>query len=376
MTEMVEKHKMLIVDDEGVIRELIARYFRRQNFDVKMAENAHEALMEFKKNCFDIIITDIKMPDYDGKWLLKQILNEDPNMAVLMITGVDDTKEAVDCLRLGAYDYIIKPFNPQEIKIAVDRALERKSLLLQKKAYQENLEKKVRERTVELLRAYEEIEMTYQRTLEALITALDVRERSTGGHSKRVVGYTRLLAGKLRIRGTQLMNLARGALLHDVGKIAIPDSVLLKPGPLTDEEWAIMKQHTLIGYNMLKSIKFLHPSLDIVKYHHERWDGTGYPEGLKGEEIPISARIFALVDAFDAITSARVYKEATSIERAREIIAEDAGKHFDPHVVDAFLQIPPSVLQRVQFSGSHTEASDIVHLIRGAFNPREKMAKS
>ena len=170
------------------------------------------------------------------------------------------------------------------------------------------------------------------------------------------------------------MNPARGALLHDVGKIAIPDSVLLKPGPLTEEEWAIMKQHTLIGYNMLKSIKFLHPSLDIVKYHHERWDGKGYPEGLKGEEIPISARIFALVDAFDAITSARVYKEETSIERAREIIAEDAGKHFDPHVVEAFLQIPVSILQRVQFFGRHTDASDIVRLIRGALNSTEELA--
>ena len=368
---MVKRPKMLIVDDEAVIRELIARYFRRQDFDVKTAKNAHEALMEFKKNSFDIVITDIKMPDYDGKWLLKQIRNEDPNMAVLMITGVDDTKEAVDCLRLGAYDYIIKPFNPQEIRIAVERALERKSLLLQKKAYQANLEKKVRERTLELLRAYEEIEMTYQRTLEALITALDVRERTTGGHSKRVVGYARLLAGKFHIRIAQLMNLARGALLHDVGKIAIPDSVLLKPGPLTEEEWTIMKQHTLIGYNMLKSIKFLHPSLDIVKYHHERWDGTGYPEGLKGEEIPIGARIFGLVDAFDAITSVRVYKGASSIEEAREIIAADSGKHFDPHVVQAFLQIPVSVLQRVQLSGSRTEASDIVRLIRGALNTGE-----
>ncbi len=361
---MVEKNKMLIVDDESVIRELIARYFRRHNFDVKMAENAHEALKKIKRENFDIVITDIKMPDYDGKWLLKQVLSEDPNMAVLMITGVDDTKEAVDCLRLGAYDYIIKPFNPQEIKIAVDRALERKTLLLQEKAYQENLQKKVRERTLELLRAYEEIEMTYQRTLEALITALDVRERSTGGHSKRVVGYTRLLAGKLHIRGAQLMNLARGALLHDVGKIAIPDSVLLKPAPLTDEEWAVMKQHTLIGYNMLKSISFLQPSLDIVKYHHERWDGNGYPEGLKGEEIPIGARIFAVIDSFDAITSARVYKKATSIEKALEIIASDSGKHFDPNVVEAFLKIPVSVLERIRLSAKHTEASDIVRLLR------------
>ncbi len=361
---MSQPRKMLIVDDETIIRDLMKRYFTRKNYIVSVASNAHDALMLFQKAKFDIVVTDIKMPDYDGKWLLKQILSEDPNMAVLMITGVDDTKEAVDCLRLGAYDYIIKPFDTEEIRIAVERALERKSLLLQKQEYQEKLESKVRERTLELLRAYEEIESTYQKTLEALITALDVREKSTGGHSKRVVEYTRVLATKLHVRGSELLGITRGALLHDVGKIGIPDNVLLKPGPLNDEEWSVMRQHTLIGYHMLKGIKFLKPSLDVVRYHHERWDGRGYPEGLAGERIPLGARIFAVADTFDAITSHRVYQEARSIGEARAIIRAEAGKQFDPKIVATFQSIPDRVLERIMRSSSKLEISGIVQIVR------------
>jgi len=368
---MSQPHRILIVDDEMVIRDLMGRYFKRKNYAVSLAPSAHDALMLFQKEKFDIVVTDIKMPDYDGKWLLKQILSEDPNMAVLMITGVDDTKEAVDCLRLGAYDYIIKPFDTEEIRIAVERALERKSLLLQKREYQEKLESKVRERTLELLRAYEEIESTYQKTLEALITALDVREKSTGGHSKRVVEYTRVLAAKLHIRGAQLLGITRGALLHDVGKIGIPDSILLKPGPLNDEEWSIMRQHTLIGYHMLKGIKFLKSSLDVVRYHHERWDGKGYPEGLTGEEIPLGARIFAVADTFDAITSERVYKAARPLSEARMIIQEESGKQFDPKIVEVFNSIPDRVLETIIWSGQKTDVSNIVRLVRQTLNRME-----
>ena len=361
---MNQATKILIVDDETVIRDLIGRYFKRKNYEVSVASNAHDALMLFQKKKFDIVVTDMKMPDYDGKWLLKQILNEDPNMAVLMITGVDDTKEAVDCLRLGAYDYIIKPFDTEEIRIAVERALERKNLLMQKQEYQEKLESKVQERTLELLRAYEEIESTYQKTLEALITALDIREESTGGHSKRVVEYTRILATKLHLRGTQLIGITRGALLHDVGKIGIPDSILLKPGPLNDEEWSIMRQHTLIGYHMLKRIKFLKPALDVVRYHHERWDGKGYPEGLAGEEIPLGARIFAIADTFDAITSQRVYQEARPLSEARAIIQEEAGKQFDPRIVEVFNSIPDRVLERIIKSSEKASMAGVVRLVR------------
>lgn len=361
---MSHPRKILIVDDEPIIRDLIGRYFTRRNYEVSLVSNAHEALMAFQKEKYDIAITDIKMPDYDGKWLLRQILNEDPNMAVIMITGMDDTKEAVDCLRLGAYDYIVKPFDVEEIRIAVDRAHERKSLLLEKQNYQAKLEIKVRERTLELLRAYEEIESTYQKTLEALITALDVREKSTGGHSKRVVEYTRLLAGKLRIRGPQLTSVTRGALLHDVGKIGIPDGILLKPGPLNDEEWSIMRQHTLIGYHMLKGIKFLKPAMNVVKYHHERWDGKGYPEGLSGETIPLGARIFAVADSFDAITSHRVYQKAHPMDEARSILAEEAGKQFDPKIVEAFDSIPNRVLERIRLSSRRSGALGVARMVR------------
>jgi len=334
------KINMLVVDDEEIICNVVTRYFRNEGFNCKAKRSAQSALLELQSHPYQVVLTDIKMVDFDGKWLLHEIRANFPNVVVIMMTGMDDTKEAIQCLKIGAYDYILKPFNLEELKMAVFRALEHKRLLEEKTIYQQKLEQKVQERTIELVRAYDEIEMTYQRTLEALISALDLRERSTGGHSKRVVELSRLLAQKLGLRGNKLVYITRGALLHDVGKIGIPDSILLKPAPLTEKEWEVMKIHPAVGYNMLQDIKFLQPSLKIVRSHHEHYDGSGYPDGLKGKEIPLEARIFAVVDAFDAITSDRVYKKAKSITEAQKEILRNVETQFDPEIVQTFLKLP------------------------------------
>lgn len=339
--------KILVVDDEQSILELTKSYLNESGYFCDTVQSFDEGLKRLTSDQFDLVMTDVKMSQQEGIDLLYKIKNIDSTLAVIVLTSSEDTKQAVECLKVGASDYILKPFQKDAIQIAVQRALERRELLLEKKAYRAELEKKVRGRTMEVVRAYHEIENTYQQTLEALISALDFREQSTAGHSKRAVDYTRLLALQMGIRGKQLVDITRGALLHDVGKIGISDTILLKPGKLTDDEWDIMRRHPIYGHQMLKDINFLDRCLDIVLYHHERFDGNGYPQGLKGEDIPIGARIFSVVDAFDSITSNRVYRSAQSFRKAYKILRENEGTQFDPQVLDSFVRIPESKIKRI-----------------------------
>jgi putative nucleotidyltransferase with HDIG domain len=191
----------------------------------------------------------------------------------------------------------------------------------------------------ELQNAKEDLLLAYDQTIEALSYGLDLRDKETEGHSQRVTELTVKIAEKFGIRGEKLRYVKWGALLHDIGKLGVPDSILLKPGPLTEEEWEIMKKHPEYGYNMLKKVDFLLPALEIPLYHHEKWDGSGYPKGLKGDEIPLSARIFAVVDVWDALTSERPYRPPWSKEKALEYIISQSGKHFDPEVVKVFLEV-------------------------------------
>jgi|Deesub1362B_J571_1020462.scaffolds.fasta_scaffold01078_5 response regulator RpfG family c-di-GMP phosphodiesterase len=359
--------RILIVDDETVLRNLIKQYLEKFGYFCVTAPDVRRALIAINSDRFDLVITDIRMPEFDGTFLLKEIAQSHPDVAVIMMTAVDDTKQAVECLKLGAYDYILKPFEMEALRLSVERALERRNLLRERQLYRSQLEKKVHERTIELVRAFDEIERTYQQTLEALVSALDMRESSTAGHSKRAVEYTRILAREMGIRGNQLVQITRGALLHDVGKIGISDTILLKPAPLSEEEWKIMRQHPIMGYQMLRDIEFLRPSLDVVLYHHERYDGSGYPFGLKGEEIPIGARIFAVVDAFDAMTSKRLYREPMDFQEAVEVLKKQAGAQFDPKIVEVFLNIPLTRLKRIYqislISYTTKEEPDYPHLI-------------
>jgi len=274
----------------------------------------------------------------------------------VMLTGYGDTEAAVDCLRRGAVDYLLKPPKLTDLIRAIERALAKRRIELARKRYQKKLERKVRDRTAELRSALSNIAQTYQNTLLALVAALDAREHETSDHSQRVVKYTVAIAERLSLQGTDLEELGRGALLHDVGKIGVPDAVLLKPGKLTTEEWAEMRKHPDIGWKMIESIPFLATPATIVLSHQERFDGGGYPRKLRGEEIHIGARIFAVADTLDAMTSDRPYRKATSFENAMAEVQRCAGSQFDPEVVRAFSDIGVDGLRKIRLDMAQARA--------------------
>jgi putative nucleotidyltransferase with HDIG domain len=333
------ERRLLIVDDDENVRKIVAALLNDEGFETVTAGSAEEALEVLDHQAFALVVSDIKMPDRDGLWLLGQLRRRHRDTAMIMMTGYGQVDTAVQALKYGASDYLTKPVRVNQLSASVTRALDHRRLQLENRAYQEGLEGAVREKTRELEHAYDEINDTYTLTLEALVTALDARECETGNHSQRVVRTTLAIADRMGIMGEEREHIARGALLHDIGKIGVPDHVLLKPGRLTDEEWVDMRKHPEIGARILSGINFLEPAAEIVLAHQERWDGDGYPRGLKGDEIPVGARIFAVADALDAITSDRPYRRGRSLQYAREEIQRYAGTQFDPIVVEHFLAI-------------------------------------
>jgi putative nucleotidyltransferase with HDIG domain len=256
-----------------------------------------------------------------------------------MLTAFGDTEAAVDCLRKGAVDYLLKPPRVTSLIRAVERALSRRRLEMARQRYQRSLEQRVREKTAELSAALREIETAYANTLSALVAALDAREHETSDHSQRVVRYTLAAARRMGVNDRELPDLGRGALLHDIGKIGVPDAILLKPARLTEEEWVEMRKHPQTGFTILQPIPFLAVPAQIVLSHQERVDGGGYPRGLTGDAIPIGARIFSVVDSFDAMTSNRPYRRGMTVEAAREEIRRCAGAQFDRECAEAFLAL-------------------------------------
>ena len=300
------------------------------------------------RNVDDAVVRLQRVAGQTGVELLRAIKSHNPDIDVVMVTGVVDVSTAIQAIRLGASDYLTKPFNLEEVKIIVERTWEKRRLIQENRSYQQQLEMRVAERTRELRTACQEIQDTYQATLEALMQALDMRDTETQGHSLRVVEYTVEIAVRMDVREPELTEIRRGALLHDIGKIGIPDAILRKPGKLDSSEWEVMKRHPELGYNMLAGIKFLEPAREIVVCHQEKFDGTGYPRGLKGERIPLGARVFAVADTFDAMTSTRPYRAGLPYEVARQEIIDYSGTQFDPKVVQAFLSIPRSRWEKIR----------------------------
>lgn len=340
MNRQLAQEKILIVDDEESVRSVLLSHLNSEGPQCVGSPNALDALNKMEQEHFSLVISDVMMPGMSGMELLRLVKRRDPETAFIMITGLMDINTAVDSLRTGACDFITKPFELPAVRRAVDRALEQRRLAIRNRFYREELQRKIRERTFELNEALRDVEESYKITLEALVTALDAREHETLAHSQRVREYTLTLAEVLGLKYDDLIQTGRGALLHDVGKIGVKDSILLKPGKLNEEEWAEMRKHPQIGYNILRSIEFLAPAAEIVLCHQERWDGRGYPNGLSGAEIPLGARIFAVVDTLDAMTSDRPYRKALSFEAAFEEIRSCSGTQFDPKVAEAFLSIP------------------------------------
>ena len=344
----MERKQVLLIDDDGQVREVLRQIFRAAGFECLLASNGAEGLSLFRSARPVLVVTDLKMPILDGIGVLTGIQEADPDAAVMVLTGAPDVKTAIDSLKLGAYDFIMKPVNVDELLIAAERALERRQLLLERRQYQQLLEQRVEEATHDLRRAYEQLQETYRATLETLGAALDSRDVGTEAHSRRVHGYAMATAQVYGVPTEDLVDLAHGVLLHDIGKIGIPDHILLKPGPLTPGEWETMRRHPEIGKRLIEKIPFLKGAVPIVYCHHERWDGTGYPQSLKGEEIPLGARIFMVVDAFDAMTFDRPYSKAIAFEAAKAEIERCGGSHFDPAVVQAFLRVPDAMLQEIR----------------------------
>ena len=345
--------RILVVDDEDQIRALLRTTLELEGYKVHVASSGAEALAALELSNFELVLTDIVMPDLDGLALLEKIHQQSPNLPVVMVTAVHDIAVAIDAMRRGAHDYLLKPFERGLLLGSVQRALEYRVAVEQTQSYRQSLEQIVRARTEMLRHAMEDLERSYDITLEALGDALDLKDSETEGHSKRVTAYTIALARAMGIPPAEIKVIARGAFLHDIGKMAIPDEILRKRGKLSMEEQTIMREHCQQGYNMLRKIPFLAGAAEIVFSHQEHFNGEGYPAGLRGNEIPVGARIFAVADALDAITSDRPYRQASSFNSARAEILRCSGTQFDPAVVEVFLKIPNELWQelRAEISG-------------------------
>ncbi|MCP5102605.1 MAG: response regulator [bacterium] len=338
----MKKEKILIADDEADIRELLGDFLEGEGYHCLLASNAFEALEAFKaNNDIDLVMSDIRMPGRTGLDLLSDVKDIDEDVMVIMISAVKDIESAIAAMSKGAYDYVAKPFKLTEVALIAKKAIEKRKLVLENKEYQRELERMVAERTIELQNTLEALDKTYIFTLRALVTALDTRDEETQGHSMRVVQYTLKLAELMKWGNPeQLKILEYGSLLHDIGKIGIPDAILKKPGKLTNEEWDVMKTHPEVGYKILHRIEFLEEASQVVLHHHERFEGSGYPAGLKKYDIPIGSRIFAVADTVDAMTSERPYRKALPFEVASEELKKFSGIQFDPQVVEAFHSVP------------------------------------
>jgi putative nucleotidyltransferase with HDIG domain len=333
--------RILVVDDEAYVRAVVAAMLERSDYSTVLASSGHEAIEHIEQDPpFDLVLSDVMMRGMDGMGLLERVRQVQPDTPMVMVTAIHDVAVAIAAMRKGAYDYLLKPFERDQLLSTVKRALDYRRLVQQNAMYRQNLEQLVTARTELLNQAVRDLERSYDITLEALGDALDLKDAETEGHSKRVTAFTIALARGMGIPMEQIRVIARGAFLHDIGKMAIPDAILLKPGELKVDEQKVMREHCARGYQMLRKIPFLQEAAEIVYSHQEHYDGTGYPRGLKHDQIPLGARVFAVADTLDAITSDRPYRKANSFTAARGEIKRCSGTQFDPRVVDVYLSLP------------------------------------
>lgn len=336
--------RILVVDDEEAIREIVCSMLTAARYKCGQASSGVNALALLDSGeQFSLMLSDLMMPDLNGIELLERTKEKYPDMPVVMVTAVHDISAALQAIRNGAYDYLLKPFEREQLLATVRRALENRRLKLENQAYQTNLEALVDARTEQLKQAMVDLKRSYGMTLEALGGALDLKDAETEGHSRRVTVFTIAIARAMGLSNDQIDVIANGAFLHDIGKMAVPDAILRKPGKLDPPEVERMREHCYHGYQILKRIPFLKEAAEIVYSHQEYYDGTGYPRQLKGEEIPLGARIFAVADTLDAITSDRPYRAAKPVAAAIKEIERCSGTQFDPQVVEAFLRLPQNL---------------------------------
>jgi len=330
--------RILIVDDEQMICDILVQRLAREGYSCLSANNGREALNHFYKDNFSLIISDIKMPEMDGIELLKKVKAVNPNMMVIIVTAFPEIDMAVEAMRLGAYDFITKPVTLDLVVLSVKNALEKKRLEEEVEAYHKNLEKLVEERTAKLQQAYRILKKAHLDSVKVLAEAIDAKDPYTLGHSDRVRRMSLKIAIHLGFPEDRMESLEYGALLHDIGKIGIKDEVLQKQAALSPREYQYIQEHPLIGVKIVEGVDFFKDKVPMIRHHHEHYDGNGYPDGLAGDTIPLEARIIAIPDAFDAMTSMRPHRNAMPLEDVLLELESHKGKQFDPHVLEIFLR--------------------------------------
>ena len=340
--------RVLVVDDEVEIVAFIRELLLSHGYHVLGLSNSLEASSKLASFRPDVCVLDFRMPQRTGAELLDIIKQYDSRIEVIFLTAQDETALAVDLMKRGALDFLLKPVEVTQLLLSIDRAIDHRRLLLENEQYRLHLEELVLDKTKALNEALTSLKHVHSATLDALSLALDFRDQSTSGHSRRVADLTAAAAVTLGIKDNALVQIEHGALLHDIGKLKIPDSILWKPAKLNDDEWKVMRRHPEYGFQFLSNIEFLKGAADIVYSHHEKYDGTGYPRGLRGEKIPLGARVFAIVDAVDAMIYKRPYNTPVSFREAANEVMRCAGSQFDPSLVESTLMyladnIPPDL---------------------------------
>jgi response regulator RpfG family c-di-GMP phosphodiesterase len=345
--------KVLVVDDDPSVCEFLKLAIGPMASGVSVAENAATALEAIESGNFDIIFCDIWMPGCSGMELLSLARQSKWDVGFILATGKVQIELIIEALHLGASDFLLKPFSIGTLEQSISRTFRLLQMERESRAYRTSLEASIERRTRDLMQALRELEKNYQTTLEALVLSLDAREHETYAHSLRVRAYTLHLAHLVGYPPALMPPLGHAALLHDIGKIAVADSILLKPGKLTEEEFLQMRLHVLAGEQILNQIPFLRAAAPVVRHHHERYNGKGYPDGLAGEQIPLGARLFSLADTLDAMTSDRTYRKATGLPQVYAEVSRERGMQFDPQIADLFLKTPERVWLQVRASLDH-----------------------
>ena len=331
--------QILVVDDEEPIRNALKKFLAQQQFEVYAASTGEEALQQLRRHRVALMLCDIRMPGTSGVDLVPQALEVEPELAILMLTAVNDATSAALCMQRGAMDYLTKPIELADLGRAVQRALKRREMLSENRQLNQWLKEEVTTRTAELHRERMKLERLSIATLEALVNALEAKDPYMRGHSARVADLSATIAHQLGLPDEEVEHVRVAGRLHDIGKIGTRESVLNKQGALTPDEFEHVKQHVIIGSQILAPLSHLGDIMPPVRHHHERWDGTGYPDGLRGEEIPLAARIIGAAEVFDALSTSRAYQEKMAAEKAIERIADLAGTVLDPKVHEALATV-------------------------------------
>jgi len=370
MFDLIESEKnLLLIDENSETANLLGRLLR-SNYNCDRVETSEAALWKLRQKDYCVVLCNANLLKTESLQLIPQMQMIAPHVAILLLGEKNSAENVIKTFRAGAFDYLFKPLEFEQVELAIKRAIEHYESKCLKDRYQFHLENLAAERATEIDKALEEVESSYRITLKALVQALETRDFETHGHSERVVTFSLRLGYELGLEKDALRDLELGALLHDIGKIGVPDAILRKPAKLNEEEWAKMKLHPLHGQKILRNITFLEGAAKVVAQHHERWDGDGYPYGVRGEDIDIGARIFAVVDAFDAMVSDRVYRKGRPYQEALEELERCAGTQFDPLIVEAFKVIPKedweilrerSLMEKQEISSFRSVVAELVY---------------